>query len=345
MATRLETDKRLSVTGLENPSDSELEAEPEYDDGPELSNSHFRGYFDEAPVRLYLQEIAKKPLLTAAREVFLAQAIESGSAAEEILATSSLSDKEAEAHRSNVIAGKKARRELTEGNLRLVVSVAKKYLGRGVDFLDLIQEGNIGLGKAVTKFDWRRGFKFSTYATWWIRQAVSRAVAGQSRTVRIPVHMIETINKLIKISRRLEQELEREPTEQEIAQAAAIPVEKVQDAFIRVQEQVSLNSLVGEDGEQEVGDRQVHEGPTPYEEAQREVIKEEVHKHLERLSLREQITLRLRFGIDDGRRRTLEEVGEVLGVTRERARQIEAQALRRLRHPVNSKELKSLYCS
>ena len=267
------------------------------------------------PVRMYLKEIGRVPLLSSEDEVELARRIERG-------------DEE-------------AKRRLAEANLRLVVSIAKKYVGRGMLFLDLIQEGNLGLIKAVEKFDYRKGYKFSTYATWWIRQAITRAIADQARTIRIPVHMVETINKLIRVSRQLLQELGREPTPEEIATQMGIPVERVRDIMKIAQEPVSLETPIGEEEDSHLGDFiEDQEAPAPAEAASFLLLKEQLEEVLETLSPREKRVLRLRFGLDDGRARTLEEVGQVFGVTRERIRQIEAKALRKLRHPSRSKKLK-----
>jgi len=267
------------------------------------------------PVRMYLKEIGRVPLLSSEDEIELARRIERG-------------DEE-------------AKRRLAEANLRLVVSIAKKYVGRGMLFLDLIQEGNLGLIKAVEKFDYRKGYKFSTYATWWIRQAITRAIADQARTIRIPVHMVETINKLIRVSRQLLQELGREPTPEEIATAMGIPVERVRDIMKIAQEPVSLETPIGEEEDSHLGDFiEDQEAPAPAEAASFLLLKEQLEEVLETLSPREKRVLRLRFGLDDGRARTLEEVGQVFGVTRERIRQIEAKALRKLRHPSRSKKLK-----
>ena len=267
------------------------------------------------PVRMYLKEIGRVPLLTAEEEVDLALKIEEG-------------DQE-------------AKQRLAEANLRLVVSIAKRYVGRGMQFLDLIQEGNMGLMKAVEKFDYRKGFKFSTYATWWIRQAITRAIADQARTIRIPVHMVETINKLIRIQRQLLQDLGREPTPEEIGAEMDLPTEKVREILKIAQEPVSLETPIGEEDDSHLGDFiEDQDATSPAEHAAYELLKEQLEDLLDTLTDREENVLRLRFGIDDGRTRTLEEVGKVFGVTRERIRQIEAKALRKLRHPSRSKQLK-----
>ena len=267
------------------------------------------------PVRMYLKEIGKVPLLTAEEEVELAIRMENG-------------DNE-------------AKRKLAEANLRLVVSIAKRYVGRGMLFLDLIQEGNLGLIKAVEKFDYKKGFKFSTYATWWIRQAITRAIADQARTIRIPVHMVETINKLIRVSRQLLQELGRDPTPEEIAAEMNMTVEKVREIMKISQEPVSLETPIGEEEDSHLGDFIPDDDvPAPSEAAAFTLLKEQLLGVLDTLTAREEKVLRLRFGLDDGRARTLEEVGKEFNVTRERIRQIEAKALRKLRHPSRSKKLK-----
>lgn len=267
------------------------------------------------PVRMYLKEIGRVPLLSADEEVELARRMEEG-------------DEE-------------AKRRLAEANLRLVVSIAKRYVGRGMLFLDLIQEGNLGLIKAVEKFDYRKGYKFSTYATWWIRQAITRAIADQARTIRIPVHMVETINKLIRISRQLLQELGREPSPEEIANHMDISVDRVREIMKIAQEPVSLETPIGEEEDSHLGDFiEDQDAPAPAEAASFRLLKEQLEEVLETLTPREEKVLRLRFGLDDGRARTLEEVGQEFGVTRERIRQIEAKALRKLRHPSRSKKLK-----
>ena len=267
------------------------------------------------PVRMYLKEIGKVPLLTAEEEIEIAMRMEEGDP--------------------------NAKRMLAEANLRLVVSIAKRYLGRGMQFLDLIQEGNLGLIKAVEKFDFRRGFKFSTYATWWIRQAITRAIADQARTIRIPVHMVETINKLIRVSRQLLQEYGREPTPEEIAQEMTVSEDKVREIMKIAQEPVSLETPIGEEEDSHLGDFIPDDDvPAPAEAAAFTLLKEQLMGVLDTLTPREEKVLRLRFGLDDGRARTLEEVGKEFNVTRERIRQIEAKALRKLRHPSRSKKLK-----
>lgn len=267
------------------------------------------------PVRMYLKEIGRVPLLTAEDEVSLAKLIEQG-------------DEE-------------AKRRLAEANLRLVVSIAKRHVGRGMLFLDLIQEGNLGLIKAVEKFDYRKGFKFSTYATWWIRQAITRAIADQARTIRIPVHMVETINKLVRVNRQLLQDLGRDPTPEEIAGEMEIPVERVREIQKIAQEPVSLETPIGEEEDSHLGDFiEDEDALAPAEAASFILLKEQLEEVLETLTPREKEVLRLRFGLDDGKARTLEEVGQKFKVTRERIRQIEAKALRKLRHPTRSKKLK-----
>ena len=269
----------------------------------------------EDPVRMYLKEIGKVPLLSADEEIKLAQRMEEGDEA--------------------------AKKKLAEANLRLVVSIAKRYVGRGMLFLDLIQEGNLGLIKAVEKFDYRKGYKFSTYATWWIRQAITRAIADQARTIRIPVHMVETINKLIRVSRQLLQELGREPTPEEIAKEMDMSVERVREILKISQEPVSLETPIGEEEDSHLGDFiQDDNVPVPADAAAFTLLKEQLVEVLSTLTDREQKVLRLRFGLDDGRARTLEEVGKEFNVTRERIRQIEAKALRKLRHPSRSRKLK-----
>lgn len=269
----------------------------------------------EDPVRMYLKEIGKVPLLSAEEEIELAKGMEEGN--------------------------EEAKKRLAEANLRLVVSIAKRYVGRGMLFLDLIQEGNLGLIKAVEKFDYRKGYKFSTYATWWIRQAITRAIADQARTIRIPVHMVETINKLIRVSRQLLQELGREPIPEEIAEEMSMSVERVREILKISQEPVSLETPIGEEEDSHLGDFiQDDNVPVPADAAAFTLLKEQLVEVLGTLTEREQKVLRLRFGLDDGRARTLEEVGKEFNVTRERIRQIEAKALRKLRHPSRSRKLK-----
>ena len=299
---------------LEPDSEAELEelvGAAETDDLPDMP----KGVTVDDPVRMYLKEIGKVPLLTADEEMDLAQRMEQG-------------DEE-------------AKKRLCEANLRLVVSIAKRYVGRGMLFLDLIQEGNLGLIKAVDKFDWRKGFKFSTYATWWIRQSITRSIADQARTIRIPVHMVETINKQIRVTRQLLQELGRDPTPEEIAAEMEIPVEKVREISKIAQEPVSLETPIGEEEDSHLGDFIPDEDvPSPADAAAFSMLKEQLDEVLSTLTDREQEVLRLRFGLDDGRQRTLEEVGQMFKVTRERIRQIEAKALRKLRHPNRSKRLR-----
>jgi RNA polymerase primary sigma factor len=267
------------------------------------------------PVRMYLKEIGRVELLTADEEVELAQRIEQGDPV--------------------------AKQELAEANLRLVVSIAKRYVGRGMSFLDLIQEGNMGLMKAVEKFDYHKGFKFSTYATWWIRQAITRAIADQARTIRIPVHMVETINKLVRIQRQLLQDLGREPTPEEIGAEMDLPTEKVRDILKIAQEPVSLETPIGEEDDSHLGDFiEDHDATSPADYTSAELLKEQLNEVLDTLTDREENVLRLRFGLEDGQSKTLEQVGQQFGVTRERIRQIEAKALRKLRHPSRSKQLK-----
>lgn len=294
--------------------DVEADEEKEFDE-TELDLSIPKGISVDDPVRMYLKEIGKIPLLSADSEIELAKRMEQG-------------DEE-------------AKKKLAEANLRLVVSIAKRYVGRGMLFLDLIQEGNMGLIKAVEKFDYRKGYKFSTYATWWIRQAITRSIADQARTIRIPVHMVETINKLVRVSRQLLQDLGREPSPEEIAKEMDLEVEKVREIIKIAQEPVSLETPIGEEEDSHLGDFiPDDDAQSPAEAATFTLLKEQLVEVLDTLTPREQKVLRLRFGLDDGRARTLEEVGKEFDVTRERIRQIEAKALRKLRHPSRSKKLK-----
>ena len=299
----------------------------------------------EDPVRMYLKEIGKVPLLNADQEIELAKAMEAGADAEKKLEEdkkeNKLTPEEKKELDAIIYEGNEAKKRLAEANLRLVVSIAKRYVGRGMLFLDLIQEGNLGLIKAVEKFDFRKGFKFSTYATWWIRQAITRAIADQARTIRIPVHMVETINKLIRVSRQLLQELGREPLPEEVAKEMNMPVERVREILKISQEPVSLETPIGEEEDSHLGDFiQDDNVPVPADAAAFTLLKEQLVEVLGTLTEREQKVLRLRFGLDDGRARTLEEVGKEFNVTRERIRQIEAKALRKLRHPSRSRKLK-----
>ena len=307
----------LRITSEEDdiPDEEILLSEEDEVDMENIDLSVPDGISIEDPVRMYLKEIGKVPLLSAEEEIELAQRMEDGD--------------------------EDAKKRLAEANLRLVVSIAKRYVGRGMLFLDLIQEGNLGLIKAVEKFDYRKGYKFSTYATWWIRQAITRAIADQARTIRIPVHMVETINKLIRVSRQLLQELGREPTPEEIAEEMNMPVERVREILKISQEPVSLETPIGEEEDSHLGDFiQDDNVPVPAEAAAQTLLKEQLDEVLDTLTEREQKVLRLRFGMNDGRARTLEEVGKEFDVTRERIRQIEAKALRKLRHPSRSRKLR-----
>ena len=306
----------VGIEELDDVDDSDIVLTDEDDvDMEKIDLSVPDGISIEDPVRMYLKEIGKVPLLSADEEVELAKRMAEGD--------------------------EDAKKRLAEANLRLVVSIAKRYVGRGMLFLDLIQEGNLGLIKAVEKFDYHKGFKFSTYATWWIRQAITRAIADQARTIRIPVHMVETINKLIRVSRQLLQELGREPTPEEIAAELDMPVERVREILKISQEPVSLETPIGEEEDSHLGDFiQDDNVPVPAEAAAQTLLKEQLDEVLDTLTEREQKVLRLRFGMDDGRARTLEEVGKEFDVTRERIRQIEAKALRKLRHPSRSRKLR-----
>lgn len=305
------TDEEPNDLPFDEMEDGEVEVE-------QIDISVPEGVSIEDPVRMYLKEIGKVPLLSAEEEIELAKLMEQGGP-----------------------EGERAKKKLAEANLRLVVSIAKRYVGRGMLFLDLIQEGNLGLIKAVEKFDYQKGYKFSTYATWWIRQAITRAIADQARTIRIPVHMVETINKLVRVQRQLLQELGREPSPEEISKEMGMPVERVREILKISQEPVSLETPIGEEEDSHLGDFIQDENvPVPADAAAFTLLKEQLVEVLDTLTDREQKVLRLRFGLDDGRARTLEEVGKEFNVTRERIRQIEAKALRKLRHPSRSRKLK-----
>ncbi len=326
------------------PSTDELEELPEEEivDPNTLVDS----FAIDDPVRMYLKEIGKVDLLTPEQEVELAQQMGAGAAAKEQLAELEQSGEELPDEvrlelKKTIRKGERAKQQLAEANLRLVVSIAKRYVGRGMLFLDLIQEGNLGLIKAVEKFDYTKGYKFSTYATWWIRQAITRAIADQARTIRIPVHMVETINKVIRVNRQLLQELGHDPSPEETAEEMGMPVEKVREILKIAQEPVSLETPIGEEEDSHLGDFLPDEGASePSEAASFTLLKEQLVEVMSTLTPREEKVLRLRFGIEDGRSRTLEEVGKEFNVTRERIRQIEAKALRKLRHPSRSKKLK-----
>jgi RNA polymerase primary sigma factor len=322
----------LGIEIVDEQKDEKVAREPE-----EVSDAIPAGLSLDDPVRMYLKEIGRVPLLSMEEERTLAMAIEAG----ELEA-----QKNGTANNAIIEAGFEAKRRLTEANLRLVVSIAKKYVGRGMLFLDLIQEGNLGLIRAVEKFDYRKGYKFSTYATWWIRQAITRALADQARTIRIPVHMVETINRLIKVSRQLLQEKGREPTAEEIAHEMGLTPEKVREVIKISQEPISLETPIGEEEDSHLSDFiEDQEAVAPAEAASVMLLKEKMADVLKNLTERERKVLVLRFGLEDGHQRTLEEVGQEFGVTRERIRQIEAKALRKLRHPSRGKALKDYWSS
>ena len=346
--TVLETLEAMGVEVIRDANSAEgpqtPEAAPEIDD---IDLSMPEGISIDDPVRMYLKEIGKVPLLSADEEINIAMRMEKGDEAKQMLESGinadgkPLTDEEKKQCQAAIDDGTQAKRLLAEANLRLVVSIAKRYVGRGMLFLDLIQEGNLGLIKAVEKFDYRKGYKFSTYATWWIRQAITRAIADQARTIRIPVHMVETINKLIRVSRQLLQEYGREPTPEEIAKAMGISEAKVREIIKIAQEPVSLETPIGEEEDSHLGDFiPDDDAPAPAEAASHALMREQLWDVLNTLTPREEKVLRLRFGLDDGNQRTLEEVGREFKVTRERIRQIEAKALRKLRHPRRSKKLK-----
>jgi RNA polymerase primary sigma factor len=326
--------EEITAAGVEIVDDSK-EEKAEAENEEEQDEQIAEGLSLDDPVRMYLKEIGRVPLLSMEQEKSLAMRIEHG---ELELRKDGVADS------SIVDAGEEAKRQLTEANLRLVVSIAKKYVGRGMLFLDLIQEGNLGLIRAVEKFDYRKGYKFSTYATWWIRQAITRALADQARTIRIPVHMVETINRLIKVSRQLLQELGREPSVEEIADAMSLTPEKVREVMKISQEPISLETPIGEEEDSHLGDFiEDQEAVAPAEAASVMLLKEKMQDVLQNLTERERKVLVLRFGLEDGHQRTLEEVGQEFGVTRERIRQIEAKALRKLRHPSRGKALKDYW--
>ncbi|MDO4286237.1 MAG: RNA polymerase sigma factor RpoD [Eubacteriales bacterium] len=339
LAAPSESEEEFSEDAVEEVTKEELED----------TESLAEGFAIDDPVRMYLKEIGKVDLLTPEEEVELAQKMQDGNIAKEKMAEleererngEKIDEAEYQALRKAIRAGDNAKKRLSEANLRLVVSIAKRYVGRGMLFLDLIQEGNLGLLKAVEKFDCTKGFKFSTYATWWIRQAITRAIADQARTIRIPVHMVETINKVIRVSRQLLQELGHDPQPEEIAEEMNMPVERVREILKIAQEPVSLETPIGEEEDSHLGDFIPDDDALePAEAASFTLLKEQLVEVLKTLTPREEKVLRLRFGIEDGRTRTLEEVGKEFNVTRERIRQIEAKALRKLRHPSRSKKLK-----
>ncbi len=332
-----------SIDDIEPPLEEIAEIEEEELVDP---NTLVDSFNIDDPVRMYLKEIGRVPLLSADEEVVLATAMSAGRAAQERMDEAAengetIPDDELAQLKKDIKEGSKAKQKLAEANLRLVVSIAKRYVGRGMLFLDLIQEGNLGLIKAVEKFDYTKGYKFSTYATWWIRQAITRAIADQARTIRIPVHMVETINKVIRVSRQLLQQLGHDPSPEEISAEMGMPVDKVREILKIAQEPVSLETPIGEEEDSHLGDFIPDEGASePSEAASFTLLKEQLVDVLSTLTPREEKVLKLRFGIEDGRTRTLEEVGKEFNVTRERIRQIEAKALRKLRHPSRSKKLK-----
>ena len=339
LAAPAESEEEFSEDAVEEVTKEELED----------TESLAEGFAIDDPVRMYLKEIGKVDLLTPDEEVELAKKMQAGMEAKEKIKElderqrngEQIDEKEYQALRKAIRGGENAKKRLSEANLRLVVSIAKRYVGRGMLFLDLIQEGNLGLLKAVEKFDCTKGFKFSTYATWWIRQAITRAIADQARTIRIPVHMVETINKVIRVSRQLLQELGHDPQPEEIAEEMNMPVERVREILKIAQEPVSLETPIGEEEDSNLGDFIPDDDALePAEAASFTLLKEQLVEVLKTLTPREEKVLRLRFGIEDGRTRTLEEVGKEFNVTRERIRQIEAKALRKLRHPSRSKKLK-----
>ena len=327
--------EEIATLGIEVVEEAKDDKREEKESGAEAEVP--AGLSLDDPVRMYLKEIGRVPLLSMDEEKTLAMSIEAGELE---------GQKNGQAQGRIVEAGFESKRKLTEANLRLVVSIAKKYVGRGMLFLDLIQEGNLGLIRAVEKFDYRKGYKFSTYATWWIRQAITRALADQARTIRIPVHMVETINRLIKISRQLLQELGRDPTVEEIAHEMGLTPEKVREVIKISQEPISLETPIGEEEDSHLGDFiEDQEAIAPAEAASVMLLKEKMADVLKNLTERERKVLVLRFGLEDGHQRTLEEVGQEFGVTRERIRQIEAKALRKLRHPSRGKALKDYWSS
>ena len=339
LAAPAESEEEFSEDAVEEVTKEELED----------TESLAEGFAIDDPVRMYLKEIGKVDLLTPDEEVELAKKMQAGMEAKEKIKElderqrngEQIDEKEYQALRKAIRGGENAKKRLSEANLRLVVSIAKRYVGRGMLFLDLIQEGNLGLLKAVEKFDCTKGFKFSTYATWWIRQAITRAIADQARTIRIPGHMVETINKVIRVSRQLLQELGHDPQPEEIAEEMNMPVERVREILKIAQEPVSLETPIGEEEDSHLGDFIPDDDALePAEAASFTLLKEQLVEVLKTLTPREEKVLRLRFGIEDGRTRTLEEVGKEFNVTRERIRQIEAKALRKLRHPSRSKKLK-----